>query len=464
MAIQAAIVAQSTTGMRLPNSAQLPLVCLTVALGTVGLELGLGTPPAMVAVRALCLGSVVTVAAGALIGVAFLFTKAANTTYLRRFVVDPAVVARYRLNGLDPDPTVFNVPAKLVANLRARTAGARRNLNYILLHGPAASGKTVTAQGIAHQLGARFVAVSAADLRAEDVVEGLPLGCFNFFTLVVQAIADAQKHRRPVVVFIDEAETVFGASPSNGDLEGLLHAAILMNTTNYLTWASWVKPDVTIVAATNHPQQIRLEPFRLGADSGFNSMFKTCHVAISGHTPKTREQLLPGLLRNLRENLQGCGIDLEIDSNALSSPWAQLACSGNFDGRDLQSSMARAQNTIESLQLLGSLSEQNLQQSALAAAYEELQERKRTRLATVRPPASTARQDDAFYFDEEKMKNMAKNFAASLRTLLSNSAVLQLDPARQLAVQQALERYNDAVDYLAGRTGGRLFAQAAQGA
>lgn len=104
----------------------------------------------------------------------------------------------------------------------------------VLFHGAAGTGKSVTARALAKSAGWAFLSVSGLDLMSKpDRIDDL---------------LDEASDLRPCVVFIDEADDVFG------DRRGSNVAALTNKLLTTMDGSGGKVPDLLFVAATNHPE------------------------------------------------------------------------------------------------------------------------------------------------------------------------------------------------------------------
>lgn len=187
-------------------------VTLTLAAAPMAAELALGAAAASVSAHIIG-----TVASGAIIATAYHLQGSwprfvsGQTAYLERFLARTEDIRQARLDLPGAaDPTVFGTNRE-VADMTAWCQLARRHgepfgMVKALLQGPAGSGKTEMARGLANTLDAHLAIIDAPGL---TLVGGSASAAANVLELFTQARELQRSTNRPVVLFFDEAETLF---------------------------------------------------------------------------------------------------------------------------------------------------------------------------------------------------------------------------------------------------------------
>ncbi|MDS0261700.1 ATP-binding protein [Haloarcula sp. S1CR25-12] len=126
----------------------------------------------------------------------------------------------------------------------------------IMFYGPPGTGKTMFARALAGELGIPFVELSPGDVTSRWV---------NASTEQIQVLFQEAQVLGPCVIFIDEAEHLFGAR-TLGD--GTIHAEDRKVTSEFLVQLTKENREAIVVSATNRPADIDsaiLRPGRLSA-------------------------------------------------------------------------------------------------------------------------------------------------------------------------------------------------------
>ena len=126
----------------------------------------------------------------------------------------------------------------------------------IMFYGPPGTGKTMFARALAGELGIPFVELSPGDVTSRWV---------NASTEQIQVLFQEAQALGPCVIFIDEAEHLFGAR-TLGD--GTIHAEDRKVTSEFLVQLTKENREAIVVSATNRPADIDsaiLRPGRLSA-------------------------------------------------------------------------------------------------------------------------------------------------------------------------------------------------------
>lgn len=208
---------------------------------------------------------------------------------------------------------------EIIDPLRAEHIGDDRFTRFdvepergILFYGPPGTGKTLFARALAGELGVPFVELSPSDVASKWVNEG-PTKIHQLF--------DEAARLGPTVVFIDEAEHLFGA---RGDMNNI-HAEDRKMTTEFLVHLTSEDREAIVVAATNRPDDIDpaiLRPGRL-----------TSHYYVGLPEKNARNAILHSKL---------AGVPADIDSNELS----EIATyTEGFTGADLAELVDEAKRT-----------------------------------------------------------------------------------------------------------------------
>jgi hypothetical protein len=254
-----------------PSAAELGVAAgLAVLLGPLGWDIWSGNSVLCAASRPLVFGSLFF-AGRALLQVGWqLHLNYAPTPYVGRFLCDQALIDEQRLNlgGADatPVPTIFNVSPPLREAVKAMQAKRGdpnepfkgwRGVPVLCMHGPAGTGKTLTAQGIAQALGAYLAPVSAAELAIEDVAFA-PVAGLNLLTLIAEAELHGMRYGKPVLIFVDEVDAFLPTSDSNlrnpDDLNRTINLFLLQAALRFL---DRTLNHVAVVFATNHVAKIQ---------------------------------------------------------------------------------------------------------------------------------------------------------------------------------------------------------------
>ena len=126
----------------------------------------------------------------------------------------------------------------------------------IMLYGPPGTGKTMFARALAGELTVPFVELSPADVTSMWINESSDR---------VKTLFDEAKQIGPCVIFLDEAEHLFGAREYSGKGS---HAEDRKVTSEFLAQLTHEDREAIVVAATNRPGDIDraiLRPGRLAA-------------------------------------------------------------------------------------------------------------------------------------------------------------------------------------------------------
>ena len=137
---------------------------------------------------------------------------------------------------------------KIIKNLTAQVILSFQNpeqfpllINGVLLYGPPGTGKTKLAMGLVGQCGkhTKFLNVSTSDFESKFIGESEKNICAMF---------KAIKKNAPIIVFIDEAESLFGKREANIDNNALKVKGEFLRQ-----WQPDEMRNVVILAATNLP-------------------------------------------------------------------------------------------------------------------------------------------------------------------------------------------------------------------
>lgn len=145
--------------------------------------------------------------------------------------------------------------------LKAATDGDDRFARFgiepergVMFYGPPGTGKTMFARALAGQLGVPFVELSPGDLTSQWI---------NGSTEQIQLLFDEAQAIGQCVIFIDEAEHLFGARDT---ANGRAHAEDRKVTSEFLVQLTREDREAIVVSATNRPGDIDpaiLRPGRL---------------------------------------------------------------------------------------------------------------------------------------------------------------------------------------------------------
>ena len=141
----------------------------------------------------------------------------------------------------------------------------------IMLYGPPGTGKTMFARALAGELTVPFVELSPADVTSMWINES---------TDRVKTLFDEAKQIGPCVIFLDEAEHLFGAREYSGKGS---HAEDRKVTSEFLAQLTHEDREAIVVAATNRPGDIDraiLRPGRLAAHLEIGLPDKEARTAI----------------------------------------------------------------------------------------------------------------------------------------------------------------------------------------
>ncbi len=127
---------------------------------------------------------------------------------------------------------------KLDVAAEAVTFVGAKPVRGVLMYGPPGNGKTMLAQAVAQRCGRPFVEVTHSDL----------LSKWHGVTQRNVANLFREAGERRAVVFIDEIDGLFShRSAHDGDSSKTIRASFL---------TEWVRHDVLLIAATNHPDDL----------------------------------------------------------------------------------------------------------------------------------------------------------------------------------------------------------------
>jgi AAA+ superfamily predicted ATPase len=155
----------------------------------------------------------------------------------------------------------------------------------ILLYGPPGTGKTLFARALAGELNIPFVELSPSDVTSKWINEGPDR---------IKQLFDEASRLGPSVIFIDEAEHLFGARATDSRNT---HAEDRKVTTEFLVHLTRDDREAIVVAATNRPGDIDpaiLRPGRL-----------TAHYEIGLPDSEARHAILQSKLRGVPSALSG---------------------------------------------------------------------------------------------------------------------------------------------------------------
>ena len=155
----------------------------------------------------------------------------------------------------------------------------------ILLYGPPGTGKTLFARALAGELNIPFVELSPSDVTSKWINEGPDR---------IKQLFDEASRIGPSVIFIDEAEHLFGARATDSRNT---HAEDRKVTTEFLVHLTRDDREAIVVAATNRPGDIDpaiLRPGRL-----------TAHYEIGLPDSEARHAILQSKLRGVPAALSG---------------------------------------------------------------------------------------------------------------------------------------------------------------
>ncbi|WP_152043517.1 ATP-binding protein [Salinigranum salinum] len=155
----------------------------------------------------------------------------------------------------------------------------------ILLYGPPGTGKTLFARALAGELNIPFVELSPSDVTSKWINEGPDR---------IKQLFDEASRIGPSVIFIDEAEHLFGARATDSRNT---HAEDRKVTTEFLVHLTRDDREAIVVAATNRPGDIDpaiLRPGRL-----------TAHYEIGLPDSEARHAILQSKLRGVPSEVSG---------------------------------------------------------------------------------------------------------------------------------------------------------------
>jgi AAA+ superfamily predicted ATPase len=155
----------------------------------------------------------------------------------------------------------------------------------ILFYGPPGTGKTLFARALAGELNIPFVELSPSDVTSKWINEGPDR---------IKQLFDEASRIGPSVIFIDEAEHLFGARATDSRNT---HAEDRKVTTEFLVHLTRDDREAIVVAATNRPGDIDpaiLRPGRL-----------TAHYEIGLPDSEARHAILQSKLRGVPSALSG---------------------------------------------------------------------------------------------------------------------------------------------------------------
>jgi hypothetical protein len=236
-------------------------MALTAAVGItagapISAELAQGVAPGMVTGQVL-----LTLALGALIGAGYVTHQYYShlsrpaTSFLQKAVVHHR--AEHRLNLLqEPNPTVFldeETNTELVQELKSMRANLKQHLSLglrkVLMHGPPGTGKTVTAQAIAHFINGEMFAPNVGEVLISPRPAESILRYFN------EAIVRSRRTHRPVVLFFDESEKLLAQRHDTDTATSEQHqrsAAVAVFNTILDGVQKVTDQSVVVIVATNH--------------------------------------------------------------------------------------------------------------------------------------------------------------------------------------------------------------------
>lgn len=167
----------------------------------------------------------------------------------------------------------------------------KQNVNgwrHILFTGPPGTGKTVTAEAIAYEIGAKFLKPSVGDIKSKWVNEDI----VNLKALFNKASDLAQSHEKGVVLFLDELDS-YTSDRSEADSSSARNRADAVNF--ILTKMDDItrnNENIFVIGATNHSHQI---------DSAFLSRIRK-QAAFEPLTPEQTRGLIFNELKKIPQN------------------------------------------------------------------------------------------------------------------------------------------------------------------
>lgn len=208
----------------------------------------------------------------------------------------------------------------------------------ILFYGPPGTGKTLIAKAVAHEANADFLEVSAADIGTKWYGESERL-MQRVFDIANEAVA---KGRR-VVLFFDELDALAPARGEAHEATKKVVATLLQNMDGFRA-----NPNVTIIAASNRPQDIdpalkrpgridKLIPVGLPSAEGRSAILKV-HMEKAKKTAKAPGELFSAeidleQLGQATDGMSGADlanlVNLALENNVMAelegSPWSPVS-------------------------------------------------------------------------------------------------------------------------------------------
>jgi hypothetical protein len=204
---------------------------------------------------------ILTLAMGALVGAGMVAQQyyanltSSATSFLQRAAVTHCADHRLNLLG-EKKPTVFidaTANSALVEELKSMRANTLNNIplgmRKVLMHGPPGTGKTVTAQAIAHWIHGELFAPRVGEILMDKQPAQRVMRYFD------EALVRTRKTRRPVVLFFDESEKLFAQRQGGVALsEEQRQMHTLVDVFNGLLDGvhQFSTQNIVVVVATNH--------------------------------------------------------------------------------------------------------------------------------------------------------------------------------------------------------------------
>ncbi|CAE6434069.1 unnamed protein product [Rhizoctonia solani] len=153
----------------------------------------------------------------------------------------------------------------------------QNNMSGALLFGPPGTGKTHLAKAVAKESGARMISIKASDIHEKYVGEG---------EKSIEALFKLARRLKPCIIFIDEADALFGARVAAKDNCSRWRTDMLTQFTQEMD--GMLSSDVVVIGATNRPADLD--------DAILRRL--PCRVLVELPDPDAREAILSILLKD----------------------------------------------------------------------------------------------------------------------------------------------------------------------
>ena len=314
-------------------------VAVSLAFG-----LGRGLAPDIALAQAAITGT-----CSALVGVAGMMGLSLGPRFIPTFFVDNLRVRQSALEehcfapGLSrPGPdgqslpqTIFQMPEGVEQFTRECQAALGpagepfrgfNGLPVLHLHGPPGGGKTMGSRGIAQALGAEYVYLANADLKA-DAVDGVPVGGFNAWAALLQSEQLGRRLQKPVVLMLDEINHILPSLSAPYSDEKFYQAVGFVQLVQTMHLHARTMSFVALVTATNFPEEIA--PF-----TRLMSVRKS--VFVDKPSAASQRDILIAGQQNIERRMDRSGAgSLPLDESLLGKLLAQSDARGGISGRSL---------------------------------------------------------------------------------------------------------------------------------